>query len=218
MGRMSKRWHSWLIEHVRSIETFATVVSSRSEKVNRINLIYCIVKEFWIRIRTPKMLWPVLQFEFELEELENLVISVARKRRSKNLKKGKFWHKWLLTRIQEHKSNVFLVNWFQEGISGYCKLDLSKKFRPMTFLCDEALNTEKLRRYIQDENSRQSKAVKEAKLKNFAAKEKKLLNEKAKVSPCPMEEHDALIDIRTQVDEAHTNMLRLKSTNQKGMS
>jgi len=23
---MSKRWHSWLIEHVRSIETFATVV------------------------------------------------------------------------------------------------------------------------------------------------------------------------------------------------
>jgi len=35
------------------------------------------------------------------------------------------------------------------------------------------LNTfRKLRRYIQDENSRQSKAVKEAKLKNFAAKEK----------------------------------------------
>jgi len=25
-------------------------------------------------------------------------------------------------------------------------------------------------------------------------------------------------DIRTQVDEAHTDMLRLKSTNQKGMS
>ncbi|QCD94402.1 hypothetical protein DEO72_LG5g2485 [Vigna unguiculata] len=24
MGGMSKRWHSWLIEHVRSIETFAT--------------------------------------------------------------------------------------------------------------------------------------------------------------------------------------------------
>jgi len=28
MGRMSKRWHNWLIEHVRSVETFATVVSS----------------------------------------------------------------------------------------------------------------------------------------------------------------------------------------------
>jgi len=38
-------------------------------------------------------------------------------------------------------------------------------------------------------------------------------NEKAKVSPCPMEQDDALIDIRTQVDEAHTDMLRLKSTN-----
>jgi len=38
------------------------------------------------------------------------------------------------------------------------------------------------------------------------------------VFPCPMEEHDALIDIRTHVDEAHTDMLMLKSTNQKGMS
>ncbi|XP_027923952.1 uncharacterized protein LOC114181643 [Vigna unguiculata] len=76
MGRMSKRWHNWLIEHVRSVETFATVVSSRSDK--------------------------------------------------------------------------------------------------------------------------------------------RLRNEKAKVFPCPMEEHDALIDIRTHVDEAHTDMLMLKSTNQKG--
>jgi len=46
----------------------------------------------------------------------------------------------------------------------------------------------------------------------------RLWNEKVKVSPCPMEEHDALIDIRTQVDETHTDMFRLKSTNQKGMS
>jgi len=113
----------------------------------------------------------------------------------------------------------------------------------------------KLRRYIQDENTKQTKRVKEAKLKIAAAKEKviyskllwcflymdypcwcsvfitnlcawyiqvkclrqRLRNEKAKVSPCPMEECDALIDIRTQVDEAHTDMLSLKSTNQKGM-
>ncbi|XP_027923821.1 uncharacterized protein LOC114181542 isoform X2 [Vigna unguiculata] len=32
MGRMSKRWHSWLIEHVRSIETFATVVFDGSDE------------------------------------------------------------------------------------------------------------------------------------------------------------------------------------------
>jgi len=41
-----------------------------------------------------------------------------------------------------HILNDFPVNWFQEGISGYFKLDLSKKFRLMTFLCDEVLNTE----------------------------------------------------------------------------
>ncbi|QCD94394.1 hypothetical protein DEO72_LG5g2477 [Vigna unguiculata] len=49
----------------------------------------------------------------------------------------------------------------------------------------------------------------------FTGSDKRLRNEKAKVFPCPMEEHDALIDIRTHVDEAHTDMLMLKSTNQK---
>ncbi|XP_027923863.1 uncharacterized protein LOC114181572 isoform X4 [Vigna unguiculata] len=76
----------------------------------------------------------------------------------------------------------------------------------------------KLKRYIKDENSRYAKGVKEAKLKIDATKEKvkclerKLWNEKAKVvsstvSPFPMEEK-----IRTEVDEAHADMLRLKST------
>ncbi|QCD93293.1 hypothetical protein DEO72_LG5g1366 [Vigna unguiculata] len=71
----------------------------------------------------------------------------------------------------------------------------------------------KLKRYIKDENSRYAKGVKEAKLKIDATKEKvkclerKLWNEKAKVvsstvSPFPMEEK-----IRTEVDEAHADML-----------
>ncbi|KOM55932.1 hypothetical protein LR48_Vigan10g182400 [Vigna angularis] len=64
-------------------------------------------------------------------------------------------------------------------------LDLFKKFK----LWDEALNTEKIRSYIQYENSRHAKVVKEAKLKIDVAKEKvkcltqKLKNEKVKVSP-----------------------------------
>ncbi|XP_022634339.1 cell division cycle-associated protein 7-like isoform X2 [Vigna radiata var. radiata] len=43
--------------------------------------------------------------------------------------------------MQSHHLNDFPLDWFQEGISGYYKLDLSKKFKLMTFLGDEALNT-----------------------------------------------------------------------------
>ncbi|WVZ14108.1 hypothetical protein V8G54_011674 [Vigna mungo] len=111
------------------------------------------------------------------------------------------WLKHLEDLIMQsyHLLNDFPLDWFQEGISGYYKMDLSKKFILMTFLCDEALNTA----YIQDENSRHAKEVKEAKLKIAAAKEKKkclapkLQNERAKVSSIPMEEHDAVIKIRT---------------------
>ncbi|QCD94387.1 hypothetical protein DEO72_LG5g2470 [Vigna unguiculata] len=164
----------------------------------------------------------LIQFHIKLLAL---ILSDSEKESQSLLTKSETnsWIKHLegLMMQSHHILNDFPVNWFQEGISGYFKLDLSKKFRLMTFLCDEVLNTEKLRRYIQDENTKQTKRVKEAKLKIAAAKEKvkclrqRLRNEKAKVSPCPMEECDALIDIRTQVDEAHTDMLSLKSTNQK---
>jgi len=33
-----------------------------------------------------------------------------------------------------------------------------------------------------------------------------------------MDDHDALIKLRTEVDEAQADMFRLKSTNKKGMS
>ncbi|WVZ14111.1 hypothetical protein V8G54_011677, partial [Vigna mungo] len=79
---------------------------------------------------------------------------------------------------------------------------------------------EKLRSYIQDENARHGKVVKEEKHKIAAAKEKEkclaqLQNERAKVSSIPMKEDDALIKIRTEVGEAQTEMLRLKSTSEK---
>ncbi|XP_052736863.1 uncharacterized protein LOC108336406 isoform X2 [Vigna angularis] len=81
---------------------------------------------------------------------------------------------------------------------------------------------EKLRSYIQDENSKDAKVVKETKLKIAAAKEKikclaqKFQNENSKVSSIPGEEHDAHIKIRIEVDEAHIEMLRLKSTDKSG--
>ncbi|WVZ14794.1 hypothetical protein V8G54_012360, partial [Vigna mungo] len=41
-----------------------------------------------------------------------------------------------------HLLNDSLLDWFQEGITRYYKLDLSKKCKLKTLLCDEALNTE----------------------------------------------------------------------------
>ncbi|KAK7364822.1 hypothetical protein VNO80_13565 [Phaseolus coccineus] len=139
------------------------------------------------------------------------------------------WLKYLEDLIIKsyHILNDFPLDWFQEGISGYHNLDLSKKLKLMTFLCDEALNTEKLRSYIYEENSKHVKEVKEAKHKVAATKEKvkfleqKLRSEKAKVvpstvSPFSMEEHEALLSkIKIEVDEAQTEMLELKCTTQK---
>ncbi|WVZ14107.1 hypothetical protein V8G54_011673, partial [Vigna mungo] len=162
----------------------------------------------------------LIQFHFRLLALilgdskkESLSLSTKNKTNS--------WLKHLEDLIMQsyHLLNDFPLDWFQEGISGYYKMDFSKKFILMTFLCDEALNTAKLRSYIQDENSRHAKEVKEAKLKIAAAKEKekclalKLQNERAKVSSIPVEEHDAVIKIRA--GEAHAEMLRLKSTSEK---
>ncbi|KAL2335290.1 hypothetical protein Fmac_016503 [Flemingia macrophylla] len=118
----------------------------------------------------------------------------------------------------------FPMDWLKEGISGYYNLDLSTKLALLNFLCDEALGTEKLRRFIEDENSRRAVEVKEAKSKVAAAKEKekgfrdKLQKEMAKafmpnVSPLQMENHDALLtEIKTEVAQAHAEVLELKST------
>ncbi|BAU01858.1 hypothetical protein VIGAN_11119200 [Vigna angularis var. angularis] len=163
----------------------------------------------------------LIQFHIRLLEL---IVSNSKKESPSFSTKNETnsWLKHLEDLImQSYHLNDFPVDWFQEGIRGYYKLDLCKKFKLMTLLCDEALNTQKLRSYIQDENSRHAKVVKETKLKIAAAKEKikclaqKLQNENAKVSSIPGEEHDAHIKIRTEVDEAHIEMLRLKSTGEK---
>nr|KYP48542.1 Cell division cycle-associated 7-like protein [Cajanus cajan] len=125
------------------------------------------------------------------------------------------------------KSNLVLkdfpLDWLQEGISGYYHLDLSKKLILLNFLCDEALGTEKLRRYIEDQNSMHAKQVKETKSKVAVAKEKekslkqKLQNERDKVvtsnvAPLLMEDIDALTNIQSEVVQAHAEMLELKRT------
>ncbi|KAJ1438668.1 WHIM1 domain [Sesbania bispinosa] len=116
----------------------------------------------------------------------------------------------------------FPLDWLKEGIDGYYDMELSNKLALLNFICDEALNIEKLRSYICDQNSKYYEEIKEAKLKIVAAKEKekileqKLQDEIAK-SIMPNEaslsilEHDDVISkIKGEVAQAHTEMLEAK--------
>ncbi|KAF7820004.1 zinc-finger of monoamine-oxidase A repressor R1 [Senna tora] len=108
----------------------------------------------------------------------------------------------------------------EEGPDGYYNLDLSEKLRLLNFLCDEALGTENIRSYIDEQNSRFVESAKEAKVKVAAAKEKKrslkqkLTDDLAKAiiakngAPLSISEHGSLVSkIKSEADRAHAEML-----------
>ncbi|XP_057423071.1 uncharacterized protein LOC130717003 [Lotus japonicus] len=117
----------------------------------------------------------------------------------------------------------FPVEMLNKGLSGYCNLSLSDKLRLLTFICDEVLNSEKVRSYIEKENSKIEKQRKEAKAEFAAAKEKvkslkqKLQEETAKRihssgDPGSSTEQDAAVLklLTTEVAQAHSEMLEAK--------
>ncbi|XP_020233922.1 uncharacterized protein LOC109814014 isoform X2 [Cajanus cajan] len=180
-----------------------------------------------IRKRTLRRGQNTLVVQFQIRVLTLILIDSGNESPSLTTNNGSnSWLKPLEDLITE--SNVVLkdfpLDWLREGINGYNNLDLSSKLSLLNFLCDEALGTEKLRSYIEDENSRRAVDVKEAKSKVAAAKEKekglreKLQKEMAKafmpnVSPFPTEKHHALLTkIKTEMAQAHAEMLELKGT------
>ncbi|KAL9226556.1 hypothetical protein vseg_002354 [Gypsophila vaccaria] len=66
-------------------------------------------------------------------------------------------------------------DWFDKGVDRYEMLDSSQKLRLLTFLCDEALSTEQLRNWMEEENLKFVEEGKEAKGNLNAAKEKEKL-------------------------------------------
>ncbi|KAK9683237.1 hypothetical protein RND81_10G125600 [Saponaria officinalis] len=66
-------------------------------------------------------------------------------------------------------------DWFDKGRDRYELLDSSQKLRLLTFLCDEALSTEQMRNWIEEENLKFVEKGKEAKESLNAAKEKEKL-------------------------------------------
>lgn len=112
---------------------------------------------------------------------------------------------------------------FDGDVKGYDDLDFSKKLRLLTFLCDEALGTIKLRSWIDEEYSKFVEREKESKEKVGAAKSKekllkqKLQDEIAKAiiakngAPISISDHEALISqIKTEVAQAQAEILKAR--------
>ncbi|EXB97175.1 hypothetical protein L484_008665 [Morus notabilis] len=107
-----------------------------------------------------------------------------------------------------------------DDVNGYDGLDFSKKLRLLTFLCDEALGTTKLRSWIDEEYSKFVEREKESKEKIGAAKSKeKLLKQKLEDevvkaiiarngAPISISDHEALISqFKSDVAQVHAEML-----------
>ncbi|XP_057951740.1 uncharacterized protein LOC131146279 isoform X2 [Malania oleifera] len=124
---------------------------------------------------------------------------------------GNSWLEALRKCISESKYPLeeLQLDCFDVSDDGYDKLNLSTKLRILNFLCDEALGTVNLRKWIDEQNS---KFIEKAKEEAFAAKEKqksmmrRLQDEVTRVmlakngAPLSISEHEDLVSkIKTEV-------------------
>ncbi|KAK4416513.1 Cell division cycle-associated 7-like protein [Sesamum alatum] len=111
-----------------------------------------------------------------------------------------------------------------EKAADYETLDASEKLGVLNLLCDEVLRTEKVRNWIEDQNTELAEKVKEAKQNVLAAKDKeKSLKQKMKDdiakaiiakggAPLSIAEHEAIVsNIKSEAAEAHAEVLESKS-------
>ncbi|KAL3640445.1 hypothetical protein CASFOL_015413 [Castilleja foliolosa] len=105
----------------------------------------------------------------------------------------------------------------------YETLEASQKLRLLNILCDEVLETEKLRNWMDDQNVKHAEKVKEDKQKVTAAKDQeKSLKQKMKDdfakaivtkhgAPLSISEHDVIVsDIKRKTAQAHAKVLESK--------
>ncbi|XP_042041859.1 uncharacterized protein LOC121787243 [Salvia splendens] len=110
-----------------------------------------------------------------------------------------------------------------ERASDYESLEPSEKLRLLNFLCDEILETEKLRSWIDEQNTEFAEKAKEARQEVFAATQKeKTLKQKMKDdiaeaiiakhgAPLLILEHEAIVsNIKREAEEAHAKVLESK--------
>nr|XP_011467761.1 PREDICTED: uncharacterized protein LOC101313631 isoform X1 [Fragaria vesca subsp. vesca] len=120
-------------------------------------------------------------------------------------------------------------DFFSRGVEGYHSLDFSQKLRVLNFLCDEALDTEKLSKFIESQEGIFTQSKKEANQKVSAAKAKELSlkgelkTEVAKIKAIASEEnaasssdHETTISrLKSEVAQAHAELLQAKALKSK---
>ncbi|KAL9671517.1 hypothetical protein QQ045_009086 [Rhodiola kirilowii] len=112
---------------------------------------------------------------------------------------------------------------FSISSEGYNALDSSRKLMLLNFLCDEALDTEKCRSYIEEEYSKSLEQEKQGREKVTAAKEKervakgKMQDELAKAiiaksgAPLTISEHENIVSkIKIEAAEARAQLLEAR--------
>ncbi|XP_047968508.1 uncharacterized protein LOC125212392 [Salvia hispanica] len=110
-----------------------------------------------------------------------------------------------------------------ERASDYESLEPSEKLRLLNFLCDEILETEKVRSWIDEQNTEFAEKAKEARQEVFAATQKeKTLKQKMKDdiaeaiiakhgAPLSILEHETIVsNIKREAEEAHAKVLESK--------
>ncbi|XP_011097203.1 uncharacterized protein LOC105176172 isoform X2 [Sesamum indicum] len=110
-----------------------------------------------------------------------------------------------------------------EKAADYETLEASEKLRLLNLLCDEVLGTEKVRNWMDDQNTKLAEMVKEAKQKVLSAKDKekslkkKMKDDIAKAimarhgAPLTISEHEAIVAcIKRETAQAHARMLESK--------
>ncbi|KAL0395976.1 UNVERIFIED_CONTAM: hypothetical protein Scaly_0046000 [Sesamum calycinum] len=110
-----------------------------------------------------------------------------------------------------------------EKAADYETLEASEKLRLLNLLCDEVLGTEKVRNWMDDQNTKLAETVKEAKQKVLAAKDeekslkKKMKDDIAKAiiarhgAPLSISEHEAIVArIKRETAQAHARVLESK--------
>ncbi|KAL8549761.1 hypothetical protein ACS0TY_008559 [Phlomoides rotata] len=114
---------------------------------------------------------------------------------------------------------VQCLNSFEKA-SDYETLKASEKLGLLNVLCDEVLATEKVRTWMEDQNTKLAEKVKEAKLKVSAARDtekslkQKMRDDLAKAiiakhgKPLSISEHEAIVSqIKHETEEAHVKLL-----------
>ncbi|KAI3500113.1 hypothetical protein L1887_35929 [Cichorium endivia] len=115
------------------------------------------------------------------------------------------------------------INFIDGKAGGYDNLNSSTKLRLLTFVCDEVLGTEKVRNWMDDQNTEFAEKRKEARSKLSDAREKekslkqKMQDDVAKAiikrdgAPLTLLEHDAIVSkIKKEAAKAHAEMLACK--------